>query len=93
MAIIKTPVLRERDLNASCSRPTLASLCSLQSAFTMDIEIDDFEQSGYAGTMASTKLVDKRPSIVPVDEAHPFDLDAYISGYSGAPSASAPTLH
>ncbi|KXN81035.1 COP9 signalosome complex subunit 1 [Leucoagaricus sp. SymC.cos] len=25
----------------------------------------------------------KRPAIVPVDDAHPFDLESYISGYSG----------
>ncbi|KAI0795680.1 26S proteasome subunit RPN7-domain-containing protein [Abortiporus biennis] len=31
----------------------------------------------------SAKVVGKRPSFVPVDDAHPFDLDAYIASYSG----------
>jgi COP9 signalosome complex subunit 1 len=26
----------------------------------------------------------KQPLLIPVDDAHPFDLDAYISNYTGA---------
>lgn len=48
----------------------------------MDIEIDEIEQLGYAGS-SSAKPTTGKPTIVPVDDAHPFDLDAYISGYSG----------
>jgi COP9 signalosome complex subunit 1 len=27
----------------------------------------------------------RKPFTAPVDDAHPFDLDSYISGYSGEP--------
>ena len=29
------------------------------------------------------KTEEKRPLVVSIDDAHPFDLEAYISGYSG----------
>lgn len=45
----------------------------------MDIDLmDEFESP------ASQKLNMKRPAIVPIDDNHPFDLDAYINTYSGA---------
>ncbi|KAJ3478810.1 hypothetical protein NLI96_g9502 [Meripilus lineatus] len=44
----------------------------------MDIDLmDEFESP------ASQKLNMKRPAIVPIDDNHPFDLDAYINTYSG----------
>ena len=42
------------------------------------------EYYGATQTEASSSRVAATWSIV-VDEAHPFDLDAYISGYSGMP--------
>jgi hypothetical protein len=53
----------------------------------MDVDppIEDVEMEYYGATQpeASSSRAAATWSIV-VDEAHPFDLDAYISGYSGA---------
>lgn len=40
----------------------------------MDIDVDEREHT--SSRMASRKFV-------PVDDNHPFDLDAYISSYTG----------
>jgi COP9 signalosome complex subunit 1 len=43
----------------------------------MDVDLTD-EQVAAAAQQQS-----KKPIIVPVDDAHPFDLEGYISGYTG----------
>ena len=45
----------------------------------MDVDIIDEEMT----QIYPSKAAGKRPR-VPVDDAHPFDLEAYISSYSGA---------
>ena len=37
-----------------------------------------------AGPSNDTRPSQKRGKVVPVDDEHPFDLDAYISTYTGA---------
>lgn len=34
-------------------------------------------------TSQNTQSEERKHLIAPVDDAHPFDLDSYISGYSG----------
>lgn len=46
------------------------------------MEIDSIDE-GEVVALQSQKSAGKRPSILPIDEAHPFDLEAYISGYKG----------
>ncbi len=46
---------------------------------TMDVDIIDEEMT----QIYSSKAAGKRPR-VPVDDAHPFELEMYISSYSGA---------
>jgi hypothetical protein len=51
----------------------------------MDVDpIEEVEMTYHGGsqTEASSSRVH---GVVIVDDAHPFDLDAYISGYSGKP--------
>lgn len=43
----------------------------------MDIDVLDI-QLGYSALSAG-----KKPTLAPVDDAHPFDLESYISAYSG----------
>ncbi|TFK32720.1 26S proteasome subunit RPN7-domain-containing protein [Crucibulum laeve] len=43
----------------------------------MEIDTDDIQQSSSSTRQAG------RPLTVPVDDDHPFDLDSYISNYSG----------
>lgn len=50
----------------------------------MDID-DDYTQP--VSTSPSTSRI-----FAPIDDAHPFDLDAYISNYSGAHPAIHPTF-
>lgn len=51
----------------------------------MDVDpIEEVEMEYYGATQ--TEASSSRPAAswtIVVDEAHPFDLDAYISGYSG----------
>lgn len=83
-SVPSVPKQVKRDHNASCSPSSGYSLPPLPNhPSTMDIEIDDFDQAAYGGTGSIPKSAEKRPAIMPVDDAHPFDLDAYISGYSG----------
>lgn len=52
----------------------------------MDMEIEDMDmQYALEASNAATSLSDRplRP-LIQIDDAHPFDLDGYISGYSGA---------
>jgi hypothetical protein len=51
----------------------------------MDIDTDVIEQA-VAPVPPALSSDHKKPIVVSVDDAHPFDLDAYIAGYSG-PSA------
>ncbi|KAH8101716.1 PCI-domain-containing protein [Cristinia sonorae] len=46
----------------------------------MDVDLID-ETEGHAFVIQ--KSAGKRPQVLPIDDAHPFDLEAYISGYSG----------
>jgi COP9 signalosome complex subunit 1 len=41
----------------------------------MDIDVEDAAQS--------SRSASRKPFTVPVDDEHPFDLDSYISNYSG----------
>src|SRR2546422_880687 len=47
----------------------------------MDVDLTDEQVAAAAQQQA------KRPSVVPVDDAHPFDLESYISGYTGMSAA------
>jgi COP9 signalosome complex subunit 1 len=44
----------------------------------MDVDEDTVQQS------TSSQLPSRTRIIVPVDDAHPFDLEGYISNYSGS---------
>jgi hypothetical protein len=55
------------------------------------MDLDDIVEEGMPETVVSqadtsngTKSSQKKGKIVPVDDEHPFDLDAYISTYTGA---------
>ena len=45
------------------------------------MEVDRAEEGPVAGNIATSP----RHIIAPVDDEHPFDLDGYISNYSGEP--------
>lgn len=45
----------------------------------MDIDIIEENEQQYE----SARLSGKRPATLPVDEAHPFELETISSGYSG----------
>lgn len=50
---------------------------------SMDVDpIEEVEMTYYGGSQADASS-SRTQWVVIVDEAHPFDLDAYISGYSG----------
>jgi len=52
---------------------------------SMDVDpIEEVEMTYYGGSQADASS-SRTQWVVIVDEAHPFDLDAYISGYSGKP--------
>ena len=57
---------------------------ALRLCIIMDID-DDYTQP--VSTSPSTSRI-----FAPIDDAHPFDLDAYISNYSGAHPAIHPTF-
>lgn len=42
----------------------------------MDVDFDESDNR-------NEKRLGKRPFVVPVDDAHPFDLEAYMTGYTG----------
>lgn len=64
-------------LSRSESRPLLKP-----KSRTMDVDMaDDTIQSPIQATQA--KLEGKKPMLVTVDDVHPFDLEQYISAYSG----------
>lgn len=44
------------------------------------MDIDTIEEAQASGATASTT---KKPIVAPVDDAHPFDLEGYISNYTG----------
>lgn len=44
----------------------------------MDVDIPEESQA-----FTASKATGKRPVIISVDDAHPFDLEAYISSYTG----------
>ena len=54
-----------------------ASVYSLYTTTTMDVDEDTTQQS------TSSQLPSRTRIIAPVDDAHPFDLEGYISNYSG----------
>ena len=50
----------------------------------IDVEDVDINLAIDASTSAASAAKQaNRVEIVPVDDAHPFDLEAYISGYTG----------
>lgn len=51
----------------------------------MDMEIEDMDMQ-YALEASNAASLSDRPlrPLVQIDDAHPFDLDGYISSYSGA---------
>jgi hypothetical protein len=59
---------------------------------TETMDIDQIEEA-----QAAAPLQPRRTFTVPVDDAHPFDLEGYISNYSGepnpCPSAAEPPLN
>lgn len=48
-----------------------------------DVAIEDAIISALSQTESSSKAEGKKPLSVRVDEAHPFDLEAYNASYSG----------
>ena len=50
------------------------------------MDIDPYEDESMHVQQPSKGI--SRKAIAPVDDAHPFDLEAYISGYSGSYSMS-----
>lgn len=46
------------------------------------MDIDQIEEA-----QAAAPIQTRRTFVVPVDDAHPFDLESYISNYSGEPKA------
>ncbi|THH29828.1 hypothetical protein EUX98_g4379 [Antrodiella citrinella] len=46
------------------------------------MDIDTIDENELAA-LQTPKSTGKRPNVLPVDEAHPFDLEAYISSYTG----------
>lgn len=54
---------------------------------SMDVDpVEEGEMTYYGGTQSQTEASSSRAQwAVFVDDAHPFDLDTYISGYSGKP--------
>ena len=54
---------------------------------SMDIDVPDVPVEDIANTLPSSESIakaeGKKPLAVPVDEAHPFDLEAYDASYSG----------
>lgn len=53
---------------------------------TQDIILEDAapSQSQAEPAVATMKAEGKKPMAIPVDDAHPFDLEAYNASYSGA---------
>ena len=47
------------------------------------MDIDIVEENEQQLQPEPVKVTGKRPANLPVDEAHPFDLEAYISSYKG----------
>ena len=47
------------------------------------MEVDNFDDVAEIPAFQSQKAVGKRPAVLPVDDAHPFDLENYISSYTG----------
>ena len=47
-----------------------------------DVALEDSLPSQQTETQA-TKLEEKKPIVVEVDDSHPFDVESYISAYSG----------
>ena len=46
------------------------------------MDIDTIDDTDFI-SITTTKSWGKKPSQVPIDDAHPFDLESYISAYSG----------
>lgn len=51
------------------------------------MDIDIIEEAQATG-LASQSY--RKPVIAPVDDAHPFDLEGYISNYTGTSTKSVP---
>ena len=47
------------------------------------MEVDQVEQQDEYEPENGQKSTTTRPTVVVIDDSHPFDLDAYISSYSG----------
>ncbi|KAH9903344.1 G protein pathway suppressor 1 [Cubamyces lactineus] len=47
------------------------------------MDVDIIEEEQHLAQTQSSRLAGKRPIRVPVDDAHPFELETYISSYSG----------
>lgn len=66
--------------------PTSVAKMSSMDVDTQDIIPEDLTpaQSQNEPMVATMKAEGKKPMAVPVDDAHPFDLEAYNASYSGA---------
>ncbi|EGO01318.1 hypothetical protein SERLA73DRAFT_179480 [Serpula lacrymans var. lacrymans S7.3] len=49
----------------------------------IEMEVDIPENISHGGENNAFQKGQKRPTLLPVDDAHPFDLETYISGYTG----------
>jgi COP9 signalosome complex subunit 1 len=49
----------------------------------MDIDVDETMQS-----MSTVPGNTKKPMTLPIDDMHPFELESYISNYTGSPAPS-----
>jgi len=52
---------------------------------SMDVDLIEEVEMTYYGASQTEASSSRAHWAVIVDDAHPFDLDAYISGYSGKP--------
>jgi len=63
------------------SVPECAIPLSAQTTTTSTMDVDRVDEPGPS---TSNPNVAQKRLTVPVDDAHPFDLESYISNYSGA---------
>ena len=52
---------------------------------SMDVDPIEEVEMAYNGISQNEASSSRTQGVIFVDDAHPFDLDAYISGYSGEP--------
>ena len=59
----------------------------------MDVDTPSLLADDVQGIDTIAKVEGKKPMSVPVDDAHPFDLEAYISQYSSTNTIVFLTFH